>query len=147
MSKRLCSACLSIILAALSISLLLQSFQGTIEDRNSEVRRKWLFSVPSPKRDYITSLTGADNGRSRMREKYVDNIKQRFHLQEKLSSPINDINSSSQKEPKIWVSMGLCFSKNTQLYNKRKYPYAQVTPLAILLWKHFTEAEVGEKQI
>ena len=38
---------------------------------------------------------------------------------------------------KIWISMGLCFSKNTEMYGKRDYPYAQVTPLAIILWYHF----------
>ena len=37
----------------------------------------------------------------------------------------------------VWVSMGLCFSENTKLYGKRKYPYVAVTPLALLLWNHF----------
>ena len=37
----------------------------------------------------------------------------------------------------IWISMGLCFSTNTKMYKKQNYPYAQVTPLAILLWYHF----------
>ncbi len=46
---------------------------------------------------------------------------------------------------KKWVSMGLCFSKNTHLHNKGKYPYAAVTPLAILLWKHFTDVKVKKK--
>ena len=43
---------------------------------------------------------------------------------------------------KTWVSMGLCFSRNTRLHGKSKYPYAQVTPLSILLWKYFLP-EVG----
>ena len=42
-----------------------------------------------------------------------------------------------EKKRKIWISMGLCFTKNTEMYGKRKYPYAQVTPLAIILWYHF----------
>ena len=37
----------------------------------------------------------------------------------------------------IWISMGLCFSGNTEMYDKRYYPYTQVTPLAIILWYHF----------
>ena len=37
----------------------------------------------------------------------------------------------------IWISMALCFSKNTDMYRKKNYPYAQVTPLALLLWNHF----------
>ena len=45
--------------------------------------------------------------------------------------------STLENERKIWISMGLCFSKNTELYGKRNYPYAQVTPLAIILWYHF----------
>ena len=43
----------------------------------------------------------------------------------------------SVKKRKIWISMALCFSKNTHMYNKKDYPYAQVTPLAIILWNHF----------
>ena len=41
------------------------------------------------------------------------------------------------KQKVIWISMGLCFSKNTEMYGKRDYPYAEVTPLAIILWYHF----------
>jgi len=41
------------------------------------------------------------------------------------------------KKRKVWISMALCFSKNTHMYNKKNYPYAQVTPLAIILWNHF----------
>lgn len=39
-------------------------------------------------------------------------------------------------ETKIWISMGLCWGENTELYGKSKYPYATVTPLAVLLWKY-----------
>ena len=51
----------------------------------------------------------------------------------------NDTTSSNNAKQKrqIWISMGLCFSKNTNLYGKKNYPYAQVTPLAIILWYHF----------
>ena len=44
---------------------------------------------------------------------------------------------ASDKQVKIWISMGLCFSKNTDMYGKANYPYTEVTPLAIILWYHF----------
>ena len=53
-------------------------------------------------------------------------------------NPNNFEPSNTQTSKKvIWISMGLCFSKNTEMYGKRDYPYAQVTPLAIILWYHF----------
>jgi hypothetical protein len=45
--------------------------------------------------------------------------------------------ANQNKRPKIWVSMGLCFSETTQKYGKKNYPYAEVTPLGILLWNYF----------
>ena len=38
---------------------------------------------------------------------------------------------------RVWVSMGLCYSHNTPLHGKAQYPYKEVTPLALTLWKHF----------
>jgi len=57
------------------------------------------------------------------------------HTHNNLGS-INHTKSQPRKR-RIWVSMGLCFSKNTEMYGKKYYPYALVTPLAILLWYHF----------
>ena len=37
---------------------------------------------------------------------------------------------------KIWASMGLCYSHNTQNYGKKNYPYKEVLPLALLLWRY-----------
>jgi len=37
----------------------------------------------------------------------------------------------------IWISMGLCYDQKAKILGKEKYPYAEVTPLAIKLWKHF----------
>ena len=37
----------------------------------------------------------------------------------------------------IWISMGLCFDQKAKILGKEHYPYAEVTPLAIMLWKHF----------
>ena len=55
------------------------------------------------------------------------------------STHVNSTNQTliSKQKRQIWISMGLCFSKNTKLYGKSKYPYTLVTPLAIILWYHF----------
>jgi hypothetical protein len=45
--------------------------------------------------------------------------------------------TSSSRKQNIWVSMGLCFEKNTELYGKKTYPYTKITPLAIMLWNYF----------
>ena len=37
----------------------------------------------------------------------------------------------------IWISMGLCFDETAKILGKQHYPYTEVTPLAIKLWKHF----------
>ena len=37
---------------------------------------------------------------------------------------------------KIWASMGLCYNHNTDKHGKSKYPYKDVAPLALLLWRH-----------
>ena len=36
----------------------------------------------------------------------------------------------------IWASMGLCYSYNTRVKGKEKYPYKEVAPLALLLWRY-----------
>ena len=41
-----------------------------------------------------------------------------------------------QSKAKIWASMGLCYSHNTQNFGKKNYPYKQVLPLALLLWRY-----------
>ena len=47
---------------------------------------------------------------------------------------------------RVWVSMGLCFGENAKVHGKKDYPYAAVTPLAILLWRHFTDVQVSQAQ-
>ena len=32
--------------------------------------------------------------------------------------------------------MGLCYSHNTNMHGKKNYPYKQIIPLALLLWRH-----------
>ena len=44
--------------------------------------------------------------------------------------------SPQSKHGKIWASMGLCYSHNTNLHGKQRYPYKDVAPLSLLLWKY-----------
>ncbi|XP_023327696.1 uncharacterized protein LOC111700869 [Eurytemora carolleeae] len=48
-------------------------------------------------------------------------------------------NLSAKKDSygQIWASMGLCYNKNVQEMGKARYPYKEVTPLALLLWRYF----------
>ena len=39
-------------------------------------------------------------------------------------------------KPQVWASMGLCYSHNTQMHGKGRYPYKDVAPLALLLWRY-----------
>ena len=57
----------------------------------------------------------------------------------KLPKPIEPVFRTNKQ---IWISMGLCFDNKTELYNKAHYPYAEVTPMAIKLWKHFREVAI-----
>ena len=53
------------------------------------------------------------------------------------TNPLSTVIQAEERQPKIWVSMGLCFSENTEKYGKKSYPYAEVTPLSIQLWSYF----------
>jgi hypothetical protein len=33
--------------------------------------------------------------------------------------------------------MSLCFDETTEKYGKSHYPYSEVTPLALMIWKYF----------
>ena len=69
-----------------------------------------------------------------------------FHISIVISK--SDYHAQQYKQPKpivpryknpnqIWISMGLCYDKTTHLYHKKNYPYAEVTPMAIKLWKYW----------
>ena len=36
--------------------------------------------------------------------------------------------------PRIWITMGLCWSGNAQVYGKEKFPYKGAAPLSAQLW-------------
>ena len=46
------------------------------------------------------------------------------------------LSPARQNKTNIWASMGLCYSHNTGSYGKKNYPYKQVLPLALLLWRY-----------
>ncbi len=61
---------------------------------------------------------------------------------------VNRVGSSFSENPKpilptyhsnhtVWISMGLCYDEHTKILGKKDYPYQEITPLAIRLWKHF----------
>ena len=62
-------------------------------------------------------------------------------------------------KPKVWASMGLCYSETAKHNGKSSYPYKEVTYLSLLLWKHhlpevstmvrivYTEHEVNETML
>ena len=45
-------------------------------------------------------------------------------------------NRTEDSEVTIWASMGLCYSSNAHIKGKDAYPYKEVAPLALLLWRH-----------
>ena len=44
---------------------------------------------------------------------------------------------NKKEKPKIWISMGLCFSETTSKHGKKNYPYVKTTLLSIMLWNSF----------
>ena len=62
-------------------------------------------------------------------------------------------------QPKVWASMGLCYSETAKHKGKNSYPYKQVTYLSLLLWRYhlpevstivrivYTEQEVNETMV
>ena len=60
-----------------------------------------------------------------------------FDLKENESEISKLPKPKSKSNQKVWISMGLCYSHNTQLHGKSNYPYRDVTPLALFLWKYF----------
>ena len=45
--------------------------------------------------------------------------------------------ASQNIKTKIWVSVGLCYSGNIlNFYGKDNYPYKEIIPLTLLLWRY-----------
>ena len=50
--------------------------------------------------------------------------------------------NSSFSSPGLWVTMGLCWSSNTEYHDKKNFPYREAAPLSIQLWMRFARARV-----
>ena len=59
---------------------------------------------------------------------------QQHSVYSKVPKPIRPVYRSNNT---IWISMGLCFDQTAKILGKSHYPYTEVTPLAVKLWKHF----------
>ena len=44
--------------------------------------------------------------------------------------------------PRTWITMGLCWSANAQVYGKENFPYKEAAPLSSQLWMKLTPAKV-----
>ena len=64
-----------------------------------------------------------------------ENCTNHIHTESYVS--ISNSTTNPPKKRQIWITMGLCFTKNTEMYGKKDYPYTSVTPLSIILWYHF----------
>ena len=63
------------------------------------------------------------------------------------------------RAPRVWASMGLCYSETAKHKDKSSYPYKEVTYLSLLLWQYhlpevstmvrivYTEQEVNETMV
>ena len=59
--------------------------------------------------------------------------------------PIGKISEPVEKTsnlPQIWITMGLCWSSNTQYWGKEHFPYKESAPLSSQLWMRLTPAKV-----
>ena len=102
--------------------------QNRIYDKNAKKQRSIeKFNA----KEYKEELSEIESVDGKLCENCVYNEPE--HKFENNKQNISSITSKRQ----IWISMALCFSKNTHMYRKTNYPYAQVTPLAILLWNYF----------
>ena len=45
------------------------------------------------------------------------------------------------KRDRIWITMALCWSKNTEYHGKGNFPYADAAPLSAQLWMRLTPAK------
>ena len=58
-------------------------------------------------------------------------------------SAIKDVQSAKKTNgTNIWITMGLCWSTNTQYHGKNKFPYKDAAPFSSQLWMKLTPARV-----
>ena len=54
----------------------------------------------------------------------------------------NGTGTSFTTSPTLWVTMGLCWSSNTEYHDKKNFPYREAAPLSIQLWRRIAKARV-----
>ena len=50
--------------------------------------------------------------------------------------------NQTEGEDRVWVTMGLCWGENAQVYGKEKFPYSEAAVRSVRLWHHLTRARV-----
>ena len=53
------------------------------------------------------------------------------------TSPVSEAN-----QPRVWVTMGLCWGHNAQVLGKEQFPYQEAALRAVQLWHKLTPATV-----
>ena len=61
-------------------------------------------------------------------------------IYDKEAEEVNEIPTDTN--PKLWISMALCWSKNTKYHGKSKYPYSDAAIYSSKLWMQFTNASL-----
>ena len=106
----------------------INDFGEQIIDRNVE---RWKITGEKNHKQFDSEVLQHIDSNSNISKNYTV-------ISPRVEMPVNKRNLTKLAHKRqIWISMALCFSKNSEMYRKKNYPYAQVTPLAILLWYHF----------
>ena len=50
------------------------------------------------------------------------------------------LGKKSVEIPKIWITMGLCWSSNTKYWGKENFPYKEAAPLSAQLWMRLSKS-------
>ena len=76
---------------------------------------------------------------SSTQERLDENVSVLSNTKEQSHTNVSVISNvfNEKKKPKIWVSIGLCFSETTTKHGKGKYPYLKTTLLSSMLWNFF----------
>ena len=51
-------------------------------------------------------------------------------------------NTLKKAESQTYITMGLCWSENAQIYKKENFPYRKAALLSVQLWRKFTPTKV-----
>ena len=153
-ARTACFPCLPLLLLVLCL-LYLPSWLLSGWSLEAGVARRTILQSPQPRADPAWSqapppLQGpvpneADRVRSNRENVAVREFVREMKLRREKEARADEAAAvNGGGDTTTWVSMAVCFNKNTHMHDKSKYPYAAVTPLAILLGKHFTDVKVTQ---